>query len=197
MTAFLEYSEPEHAYYNSGRQLPSVTTVLDRAGLISQFCKDDEAAARGTEVHRLCAKYDIDYSRLDMRTVPKDLRGYVDAWIQYRRDTGFIPALIEHRVDSLEHGYAGRLDRVGVSNGNKLLTMLDIKTAKSGAIADYVRLQLVAYAVALEPDKVFHRVCVSLRPDGRYNTKPYPIPTFYADRAEWLGILRKVKGENK
>ena len=63
-TAFLEYSDREHAYYVDGRELPSVTTILDRAGLISRFCKDDLAAARGTEVHRLCAKYDTDRGHL-------------------------------------------------------------------------------------------------------------------------------------
>lgn len=197
MTAFLEYSHEAHAYYVNGRELPSVTTILDRAGLISQFCKNDVAAARGTEVHRLCALDDAvpGGHDLDLRKVPTGLRGYILAWRRYRTDAGFIPAMIEQRVDSIEHGYSGRLDRVGVRRGQTLLTLLDIKTAKSGAIADYVRLQTAAYALALDPEKVFERACISLRPDGRYNSLHYPAWKHHADRAEWLGIVRKVKSE--
>lgn len=192
--AFLEYDEGRHAYYVDGKALPSVTQILDGAGLISAFCRDEESRFRGTAVHAYCAQDDI--APLDLRTVPASLRNYVRAWRRYRIDTGFMPTLIEHRVDSFEYGYSGRFDRLGVMPGQSLLTLLDIKTAKTGSIATYVRLQLAAYALAYAPTRVFDRRTVSLMPDGRYNTRNYPLFTHHSDRAEWLGILRQQK-ENK
>lgn len=191
--AYLEYSDREHRYFADGREMPSVTQVLDAAGLISQFCKDDEAAARGTEVHRLTAFDDV--KPLDLRTVPTGLRGYLRAWRKYRRDTGFTPYLIERRVDSREHGYSGRFDRLGYTPGS-LGIVLDIKTSKTGAVPEYARLQLVAYGLAYDPTRIFERIAVSLRPNGSYNTKPYPITAYFIDRAEWLSILENVKEKN-
>lgn len=191
--AFLEYSDAEHRYYADGREMPSVTTILDAAGMISGFCKDEQARYRGSRVHEFTAIDDV--TPLDLRKVPVDLKGYVKAWRKYRKDSGFMPTLIEHRVDSLEYGYSGRFDRLGIRANQTLLTLLDIKTSKTGAIADYPRLQTAAYALAYDPAKVFERMTVSLRPDGVYNCRIYPIWKHHADRAEWLGILRKVKQE--
>lgn len=190
---FLEYDDSRHEYFLNGRRMVSVTTVLDRADLISSFSKQDAARERGQTVHALTARDDAE--RLDLRKVPKDLRGYLLAWRAYRRATGFKPSLIEHRVDSPEHGFSGRFDRFGV-RGVGLDILLDIKTAVSGAIPDYSRLQLAAYCLAFNPDKVYERVTVALRPDGRYNSKPWPTADHYTDRAEWLKILKQVQGNN-
>jgi hypothetical protein len=190
---YLEYSDREHRYFADGKELRSVTQVLDAAGLISQFCKDDEAAARGTEVHRLCAL--DDEHRLDLRTVPVQLRGYLRAWRKYRQDTGFKPYLIEHRVDCLEYGYSGRFDRLGYTPGG-IGTVLDIKTSKSGAVPAYARLQLVAYGLAYDHRRVFERTAVSLRPGGKYNCRNYSIADYFIDRAEWLSILKTTKEQN-
>ncbi len=194
MTSFLEYSEASHRYFIDGRELPSVTTILDGAGLISSFCKDEIARFRGSAVHAFCAVDDV--APLDLRKVPVDLRGYVKAWRKFRTDTGFMPTLIEHRVDSVEYGYSGRFDRIGIVPDQSLLCLLDIKTAKTGAIASYVRLQLAAYALAHDPLQVFDRRTVSLMPDGRYNTKNYPIADHHTDRADWLRILKQQKENN-
>lgn len=193
--AFLEYSDAEHRYFADGKEMPSVTTILDAAGLISSFCKDEEARYRGSKVHEFTATDDV--APLDLRKVPVDLRGYLKAWRAYRLVSGFMPALIEHRVDSIQYGYSGRFDRLGIRNGQPLLTLLDIKTSKTGAIAQYVRFQLAAYALAHDPHKVFDRMAVSLKPDGTYNCHCYTAGSYLADRAEWLQILGKVKQEGK
>lgn len=191
MTPYLEYSEAEHRYFADGRELMSVTQILDADGRISQFCRDEEARERGTKVHELCAIDDV--SPLDMRKVPAHLRGYLKAWRKYRAVTGFEPTLIEHRIDCLQYGYAGRFDRLGVLPDQTLPVMLDIKTSKSGAIPDYARLQLVAYGHALDEKKIFLRIAVSLRPNGTYNTKPYTFATYQQDRAEWLDTVLRIR----
>jgi hypothetical protein len=191
---FLEYSGSEHRYFADGRELPSVTQILDAAGMVSPFCKDEEARSRGSQVHEFCAIDDV--TPLDLRKVPASLRGYLKAWRRYRIDTGFMPTLIEHRVDSLAVGYSGRFDRLGTMPGQTILTLLDIKTSKTGTIADYVRLQLAAYAMAYQDTTVFDRKTVSLMPNGRYNTKTYGFSSHFSDRAEWLEILRNYKEKN-
>lgn len=187
---YLEYSDTGHRYFADGVELPSVTQILDAAGLVSPFCRDAEAAWRGSEVHRLCAI--DDRNGLDMRTVPASLCGYVRAWRKYRQDSGFSHSLIEWRVDDLKHGYSGRLDRVGFRNGATFTTILDIKTSQNGAVADYVKYQLVAYAAALGRE-MYERMAVSLKPDGTYNVRIFPVMEFNQDLAEWRRIVKQVR----
>lgn len=195
-TPFLEYSDRSHLYFVDGKAMPSVTTILDAAGLVSQFSKDEEAAHRGTQVHAFTA--DDDAHGVDLRKVPTHLRPFLRAWRQFRKDTGFVPSLIEQRIDCMEFGYSGRFDRLGSRRGQTLLTLLDIKTSISGAVPDYARLQLAGYAFAYNPNQVFERMAVSLRPDSTYNVKIYPIASDRIDRAEWLGLVQlfNLQGQN-
>jgi hypothetical protein len=193
-SSFLEYSDAEHRYFADGKEIPSVTQILDASGMISQFCRDEEARDRGTRVHEFTATDDV--KPVDLRTVPASLRGYLRAWRAYRRDSGFTPTLIEHRVDSAESGYSGRFDRIGFLPSYSMAVLMDLKTSKTGVIPEYARLQLSAYAHAFDPVRIFIRVAVSLRPDGRYNSKMYPTASHYIDRAEWLGLLHKYKENN-
>jgi hypothetical protein len=185
--AFLEYSDEQHRYFADGRELKSVTQILDAAGMISPYCKDEEARFRGTKVHEYCAI--DDETPIDLRTIPAKFRGYLRAWRMFRRDTGFTPSLIEHRVDCVDHGYSGRFDRLGYTPGS-IGTVLDIKTSKTGAVPDYARLQLVAYGFAFDRQRVFARTAVSLKPDGTYNSRNYPITDYFIDRAEWLSTVK-------
>lgn len=199
MTSFLEYSDRDHKYYADGRERLSVTQILNKAGMISEYCIDEEARWRGSEVHQLCAEEDEarqeEGQDIDLRTVDARLRGYIRAWRKYRRESGFIPTLIEHRIDDHVNGYAGRLDRVGKLHLSGT-AVIDLKTSKSGSVADYVRYQLVAYAHAYKPGHIFERIAVALRPDGQYRCKVFPMHEFQADLAKWFQILNSVKGEN-
>jgi len=189
--AFKEYSDSEHRYFVDGREFPSVTHILDAAGKISPFCRDEEARFRGSKVHEFCAI--DDETPLDLRKVPASLRGYVRAWRRYRRDTGFYPLLIEHRVDCAPYGFAGRFDRYGLRNNQTLPVLIDIKTSKAGVIPDYSRLQLAGYALAYDATKIIERITVSLMPNGSYKSRPWPLFNHHADRAEFLGLVRQLK----
>lgn len=189
MTApFLEYSDTEHRYFADGRELISVTQVLNIAGLVSPFCMQEEARWRGSEVHRLCAVYDGE--GLDLRTVPAKLRGYIKAWKAYRHDSGFAPTLIEQRVDDHVNRYAGRIDRVGNRRDADWPTIIDLKT---GAVPDYTRYQLAAYAHGLRPNHIFERIGVQLKPDGRYSVKVFDRMDFNADLARFLQMLKTAQ----
>lgn len=188
----LEFDDARHKYYADGREMPSVTQILQAVGLISSHSFDEAARWRGSEVHRLC--YEDDLQPIDFRKVLPEHRDYVRAWRKFKRDTSFVPKLIEHRVDSLGFGYSGRLDRVGNRPGQRLRTMLDIKTNKQGQVGDYVRYQMAAYALALEPSAIFERMAVVLKPDGTYNVKIFQIADFGLDRAKWVEYVTKFQG---
>lgn len=203
--AYLEFDPNQHAYFDDGIEVPSVTQILDRAGMISSFCRDEQARWRGQSVHKLCELYDrtelINRTQsakekgLDFRKIPDELKGYVRAWQRYLKESEFIPVEIEKRIDSITAGYAGTLDRLGFLPTSNLPVILDIKTSKAGTIAPYVRLQLTAYGYGYEPKKIFQRVAVALRPDGRYSCKSYPTDNYQIDVAEWLELVNKYKGE--
>lgn len=193
---YIEYSEERHAYYVDGKEYISVTTVLDLAGFVSPFARDEEARNRGIAVHSLSALDDLGQNK-DLRKVPAHLRGYLRAWRKYRQDSGFIPERIEERVDDHKNGYAGRMDRFGFRPTRDPLkfeqVVLDIKTSTSGAIADYTKFQLAAYGNAIDPGKVFARTAVSLRPNGTYNCRNFDMNDYLRDVAEFLQILKRVK----
>lgn len=195
MAALLEYDSQRHVYYRDAREIPSVTQILEAAGLVSNFMKDEAAAKRGTDVHAWTAADDT--HGVDLRSVPKEYRGYLRAWRKYRVDSGFYPTVIEERMDSEIWGYAGRIDRIGMRStldARKFIDVItDIKTNKSGAVPAYVKYQLVAYAHAYAPGQIFERIAVALKPDGSYNCKVYGIQDFQIDLAEWLQIVEKVK----
>lgn len=192
---YLEYSDGEHRYFADGIELISVTQILDLAGKVSPYCRDEEARYRGTKVHELCAQDDVEW--LDFRTVPAEYRGYIKAWRNYVRDAGFRAQLIEQRLDCLDYGYSGRVDRIGTRLSLETYkpqeVIIDIKTSKGGSVPDYARLQLAAYAYAYDRNRLFERIAVSLRPDGRYNCKVYPTTQFYMDKIEFLTLAKNVK----
>ena len=160
-------------YTIAGRRVPSVTEILSLAGVVDFSGVPEEmlakAAERGRLAHRITAE--IDQAQGEPPFVPEELRGYVDAWMRFRVDTGFTASLIEHALVNHEHRYAGTLDRYGMVGSVPWL--IDLKT--SAAIPRWVGLQLAGYELALRPTLAaaeaarVKRAAVRLRPDGTYS----------------------------
>lgn len=185
MGDYLEYSDASHFYWRNGARVVSVTQVLSAAGLVSPFAVNAAAAARGHLVHKLTAQMDTE-GRLDMRSVPKPLRGYIDAWKFWKVMSGFEAEAVEGRVDCREPSYAGRFDRAGRRPGSRLRTVVDLKTGQPGKSTG---LQLVAYCHALAPGEIMERIAVQLTADGRFHTTVYPIRDFQTDLSYWLRLV--------
>ena len=182
---YLEYSDLSHSYWRNGVSVVSVTQVLFAAGLVSPFAVNAAAAARGHLVHKLTAQMDIE-GRLDMRSVPRPLRGYIDAWKFWKLMSGFEVEAVEGRVDCREPSYAGRFDRAGRRPGSTRRTVVDLKTGQPGKSTG---LQLVAYCHGLAPGEVMERIAVQLTADGSFHTTIYPIGEFQADLSYWLRLV--------
>lgn len=178
----LTFDEATHTYWIGAAKVPSVTQILKPLVDLSSIPSGvlAHASARGTAVHYACELFDqdnLDWDSLDVELVP-----YVEAWVEFRMATGFMPIRNEERVFHPGLFYAGTLDRTGLINGE--LSVVDIKT--SSGLYPTVGMQLAAYAEALnatnanatEP-KHTGRYAVQLKKDGRYHLQPY------TDKTDW------------
>jgi hypothetical protein len=190
----LLFDEKDHSYRLDGVIVPSVTQVLKD---ISSFSFDTDimarAAAFGTAVHKSCELYDKD--DLDVDSLDVSLRPYLDSWIKFKKETGFIPSMIEARVFSEKYRYAGTLDRVGVMQGKEVL--IDIKT---GVPVPSIGLQLAGYEIAAKETfsdfdfpKTIRRAACFLSATG-YKLKEYKDNN---DHAIFLSYLNIYNWRNK
>lgn len=166
MSAALEFDEARHEYRYAGRIVPSVTQVIgflnDYAGVPRDAL--DLARERGNAVHLATALDDRD--NLDEESVDPVVAPYLNAWRQLRADLGFEPELIEHRVYSVTHGYAGALDRFGKFRHRPNKALIDIKAtavimpgngpqtaAYKAALTERAPCAVDRYTVLLCPDR--------------------------------------------
>ena len=177
------FDESKHEYRINGHAVPSVTGILKEAGLIDSTWFTPEAALRGTHVHTACALWDkgeLDTCALDPVLVP-----YLEAWQKFRKDSGITPAIIETPYYSLEHGFAGTIDRSW--HDGKYWVIADIK---SGPLPDWLPLQLAGYSILIN---AFSGMGIELRDNGSYSVKVVKTPELFKARRRFLEFLALVK----
>jgi len=179
----LTFSESNHEYRLDGIKLPSVTQVLQGAGL-SDFSKVnpellERAKKFGTSTHLACQLYDE--NRLDIKSLDIALEPRLESWILFKRDFGITKFTeIEKQVYSLKYQYAGCLDRLWED------ALIEIKTCTT--IPKTTGLQLSGYQGAYEEMykvKIKRRICVQLL-DGTYKMEEYKEKS---DRTVFLSCL--------
>lgn len=176
----LHFDADTHTYTIGGERLPSVTQVLeiitDLEGI--PFRHLEYARGRGDAVHYACELHD--QNDLDESTLEAELAPYVEAWIKFKRQTGFVVDKIEHRMFHPALLYAGTLDRTGTLDGRPAI--VDIKAVAK--VYPTTGPQTAAYEALLkatEPDgpKEYDRYSVQLCKNGTYKLHPY------RDRADY------------
>lgn len=182
----IEFDADTHTYKLDGMIVPSVTQVLAPLNDFTRVDPDVLKRAQdfGTAVHLATELFDRD--DLDEDSLDEALRPYLSAWKKFHADTQFEISEIEHRVASRSYRYAGTIDRVGFI-GN-LLSIVDIKTGT--AFPASVGPQTAAYESAFKEcaniprNKRIRRLCVQLKGDGTYKSKPLDnaldLPAFMA-----------------
>jgi hypothetical protein len=108
----------------------------------SPYTDRDQAANRGTEVHKLAEEL-IHGHEVE---VPPELAGHVDSYVRYLDRWQPHPILVEKTVASRRWNYAGTLDAVYELPDGRIV-IGDIKTSRSG-IYEEAALQLAAYRYA-------------------------------------------------
>lgn len=145
------------AYAVNNWEALSVLPVAQRLEKLkkARFEVRDEAARRGTEIHRLAEEV-IAGNEVE---VPDELRGHVESAVRFLDEWQIRPVLTETSVYSVAGGYAGTFDMVITSDllpGQVILA--DWKTSRSGIYGE-TALQLSAYANAefyVGPDGLDH-----------------------------------------
>jgi len=120
-------------------ELPHVTAILHRAGLIDTRWFTDEMRDRGSAVHlvtQFLDERDLHWPDVDERIAAK-IRRYQQFLDEVR------PKIlsIEEKVENVAYQYQGKLDRIVVINGRK--GVLDIKGISR---APWQALQVAMYA---------------------------------------------------
>jgi hypothetical protein len=144
----LTFDAASHKYFVGGREVPSVTTILNAAGLTDFSMVSEEvlemARVRGTHVHLICELYDA--NNLDEDSLDDGGKEYLKAWKRFKKDYGITDFLLsECAMHSKKYGYAGRSDRFAKlkKNRGQQVTVIDIKT---GTPSKATGPQMAAYA---------------------------------------------------
>lgn len=175
----VQFQRDPHQYRVDGAVVPSITQILDAAGLAPDYARIPpaillNARLRGEHVDACCDLFDDD--DLDWSTVHPEAVPYVRAWGRFRERERYTPIMSQPRLFHPELGYAGSGDSYGLID--KAPTLAERKcTAK---IAETYALQTAAQAmpgIGLAVDEtggelltltVARRLVVQLRNDGEY-----------------------------
>jgi hypothetical protein len=161
-----------------------------------QYADRDEAANRGTEVHRVAEQL----ARGEAVEVPDPIKGHVDAYRRFLDEFDPTDALLERVVVNRRWRYMGKFDLLASFDHPELGRCLaDVKTSRSGPFEE-VALQLAGYRYAetmLEEDgtevpmpEVDSCAVVWVRADG------YDVIPFKADEtAHRIFLYAKQVGE--
>lgn len=175
----LAYNDELHEYRLDGNVVPSVTQVLEPVRLETggsdaqreykrQIGKALDAAIQLSE------RQDLDYSTLSPEVLP-----YFEAWLAFKRDTGFRPLLLQPKVYSRKLRFAGTLDLLGTRVPDSLNPDELIDTKCTWAMDQVTALQTAGYAIAALESlgiRTKKRAGLQLLRDGKYKYHPFNDP---------------------
>lgn len=188
----LTFDASTHEYRWDGIVVPSVTQILEGAGLKPPYAGDGSAAKRGTRVHELLEAYDkgtLDYAAWQqyeaMLPPERRLQAYLGAYLQFCRDAKVEWTYIEHQMYSQKYSVAGTMDRLGLVNGYP--AVVDYKTTSGVPPTKATAAQIAGYHILFSEEtdgmidsRHFKRFALALRGDGNYKLIEYDNPADYA-----------------
>lgn len=195
------FEEDGHRYMQNGRNHPSVTGLLKKYGLIDYSMVKPEVLNKkrdqGVMLHAWTERYDRDGND-DMLVLPEEAIGYAEAWMNFRRQSGYELIEIEQRLmsDILGVTVGGTPDRVMRIKRTRDL-VLDLKFCTSKMPAWSV--QTAAYTM-MKFKKLtignIERCSCQLFPDGRFRLHWYEKESD-ADAFMCIVSLEAWKANNK
>lgn len=115
----LDFDAHNHIFKINGVIVPSITQVIKAAGL-TDYSKVPPHILKasqdfGTAAHLATQLYD--QGNLDETTLDPALRPYLDSWITFCKEYGFVSEIIEKPMGSELFKFAGIPDRIGKREG--------------------------------------------------------------------------------
>lgn len=170
----------------AGHRLPSVTEILQIAGLSSLggIAPDvlEAAAQRGRDVHEWT--HALDTGQIDPGyEAPQEIAGYVAAYLRFREESRAQVLKSEFLVRHEALRYVGTADRLLLMPREPGEWIVDLKTGS--ALTPETAVQIAGYAFAHGP--VAKRAALHLRADGTYRLRTYEDP---ADLHVWTAAVR-------
>ena len=166
----VQFDDATHTYTVDGVVVPSVTQVLTAAGMVDSRWFNQDARDRGRTVTVAIELH----SKGELVTVPGGYEGYVEAWVKFLADTGFVPRHVEKPVFNDIYGYAGTPDVEGHVPGAKRRLIVDVKT---GCDAPHYPIQTAGYGMIYA--RTHDRWCVFLEKNGTYSIRQHTNPHDY------------------
>ncbi len=174
-----------HKYFDeSGREYPSVTTILKHFGISPDYDKfgNDNARDFGTAVHRVCELYDL--GTLNEYTFDSRIEPYLNGYKKFLKEFSPEWTLIETPMISRIWGFAGTPDRAGIMLAKNC--GIDLK---SGAPHPSHEIQTGGYDVLIEENmkiKIKKRASLYLLPDDFRLIEH----TSRSDRSVFIGLAQ-------
>jgi hypothetical protein len=172
VSAAFQFDAVAHEYREGELVIPSVTQVLAGVG-ITDYSMVPRAILEhkrdiGEQVHLACQF--MDEGSLDWDSIDPAVLNYVLAYESFKKATGFVPRLNEHRQIATVYGmkYGMTLDREGDLNGKP--TVIELKA--TAQIHKAWGIQLAAYDMGLA-GVIRQRAAVHLKPNGTFAVEPF------------------------
>jgi hypothetical protein len=189
------FDEDAHEYRLDGVRLPSVTQLINGAGIGPDFSmvpRDALEAARafGVAVHTACELDDL--GELDDAGTDARVMGCVEAWRRFKRETEAEILATEQRLYHKTLRYAGTLDglaRLTLAGDARGLWLLDRKTGSEPHASYGVQLSAYEQLLRGQPGADFAamgRATVHLDESGRYRFHRF---TNHSDAACFMACL--------
>jgi hypothetical protein len=163
--------ESTHTYYGvDGRAVPGVTRIID--DILQEYRSIDKdvlrrAQIRGTHVHKACELHDL--HKLDFTSLSDEISPFLESYMDFLSDTGFVSELIETRLYSDRYKVAGTLDRLGQARGQKRRWLPDIKSCvvipkKSAGLQTAAYEDMLREMGLIGKKEIIERYALQLRP---------------------------------
>ena len=162
----LTFEEETHTYRLNGELVPSVTQVIEAAGLKKPYHGDAWYGERGTAVHR--AAHLLEDGSLDWDTVDPRITGFLKAYDSFIREAAWKTIFSERRMCCASLGFAGTMDKLGRMRRHDWV--VDLKT---GGRENWHPVQTSGYEILASHEGLaargsIRRAALYLREDGTY-----------------------------
>lgn len=162
----LTFNAENHEYRLDGVKIPSVTQIIDDAGLYGDTSYFTEySRERGSFVHKAIQFHlsgELDEDTLDPVIVP-----YLEAWKKFEVEAGYVSDECEAMFADTVYRYAGTVDHIGHLDGH--FGIIDVKT---GAPTPATGIQLAGYEKLIKVGGA-KRFALHLKDDGDYKLIEY------------------------